>query len=209
MLPFAPPRIPANELRPGRYWYAIAAAIVVVLIASGVAVAVYQFKAVSDAVDTHHRFANGDTVSLRLGPDSEKSIWIKERGPSDDQKCSIAGPGDPRLGDPGIDFYWTSDETWNPLFVLHVSRPGTYEVTCESRGPSEYAVGDSGGFVDFMRGSVWAIVLPLCGVGIALAIVIVVAVRRSDHRKRLQAERLGPASGWGPAAADGERHTGV
>ncbi|WP_146610522.1 MULTISPECIES: hypothetical protein [unclassified Streptomyces] len=195
MLPFAPPQIPANELRPGRFWYAIAAAIVVVLAALGVVVGVYQFKSVTDAVDTHHRFADGDTVSLQLGPDSDKSIWIKNRGPSDDQKCGIAGPGDPSLGGPGIDFYWTRDETWNPLFALEVSQAGTYEVTCESKGPSQYAVGESGGFVEFMRGSVLAIVLPMCGFGIGLTIVIVVAVRRSDHRKRLRAERYGPGPG--------------
>ncbi len=38
MQPFAPPQIPANDLRPGRHWYATAAPVSVVLIVLGVAI---------------------------------------------------------------------------------------------------------------------------------------------------------------------------
>ncbi|MFJ3084897.1 hypothetical protein [Streptomyces sp. NPDC086838] len=215
MLPVAPPPIPANELKPGRFWYAVAAGIAVALIALGAMVGVSRFNDVIDAVDTGHPFANGETVSVRLGPESDKTIWIKERGPSASQKCSITGPGDPGLGGPGIDFFLTRDATWNPLYDIDVKRSGTYELACSSDGPSQYAVGDRGGIVTFLGGAILAVVLPVLGIGIAAVIVLVTAIRRRAHRKRLVAERRdsgaqpGPTPAPAPAPADGERRSAV
>ncbi|MGQ4487907.1 hypothetical protein ACN6LM_005121 [Streptomyces sp. SAS_281] len=190
MLPFAPPQIPANELSPGRLWYAVAAVTTVALIVLGVVLGVYRFNNMVDAVDTDHQFANGDIFSLRLGPESERTIWIKDRGPSAAQDCNITGPGNPRLGGPGIDVFLTRDETWNPLYDIEASRTGNYKITCSSEGPSQYAIGKSGGIVTFLGGSILAVVLPVVGVSLGTVIVIVTAVRRRDHRKRLLAERL-------------------
>ncbi|MFJ8886793.1 hypothetical protein ACIRJR_25775 [Streptomyces sp. NPDC102402] len=199
MQPFAPPRIPANELRPGRHWYATAAVIAVVLTVLGVAVGVYRIDKVTDAVDTGHQFADGDTVTLRLSPESERTIWIKDRGPSAAQRCGITGPGDPRLTDPGVDVFLTRDETWNPLYAIDVPRAGDYEVTCSSQGPSRYAIGDSGGLVAFVGVLVLAGALPVLGIGVCAVIVLITALRRRGHRKRLLAERHGPR-GEHPAA---------
>ncbi|MFD6970336.1 hypothetical protein [Streptomyces sp. NPDC059949] len=209
MQPSAPPQIPANELRPGRHWYATAAAIAFVLIGLGVFVGVYRFTNVIDAVDTNHQFANGDTVVLRLEPESEKAIWIKDRGPSAAQECSITGPGDPGLTDAGIDVFLTRDASWNPLYAIDVSRAGDYEVTCSSQGASRYAIGDSGGMVGLVGGLILAVALAVLGIGICAVIVLVTAVRRRGHRKRLLAERHGSGGGHpvhpGPVPADGER----
>ncbi|MFE6761959.1 hypothetical protein [Streptomyces sp. NPDC057689] len=216
MLPVAPPPIAANELRPGRFWYAVAAVTAVALIALGVIGGVSRFNDVTDAVDTGRSFSDGETVSIRLGPESDRTIWIKDQGPSDSQKCSITGPGDPGLDSPAIDFFLTRDATWNPLYDIHVKRSGTYELTCSSDGPSEYAVGDHGGIVTFLGGAVLAIVLSVLGVGIAAVIVLVTAIRRRAHRKRLLAERRDAGAQPGPtpavpapAPADGEHHPTV
>ena len=186
-----PPQIAAHELRPGRHWYATAAAIAVVLIVLGVAIGVYRFNNVIDAVDTDHQFANGDTVTLRLEPEHEKAIWIKERGPSSDQACRITGPGDPGLADPGIDVFLTRDETWNPLHTIRVSRAGDYKITCTSQGPSRYAIGDPGGLVSLGGWLMLASLLPVLGLSIGATIVLVTAFRRRGHRKRLLAQRHG------------------
>ncbi|MFE7029375.1 hypothetical protein ACFU9Y_03630 [Streptomyces sp. NPDC057621] len=191
MQPSPSPRIPADELRPGRRWYAVAAAIAVVLVVLGMVVGVYRFKNVVDAVDTGSQFADGDTVTLRLDPEHEKAIWIEERGPSADQKCGISGPGEPRLTDPGIDVFLTRDETWNPLRAIDVSRAGEYTVTCTSKGPSQYAIGDPGGFVIFGVWLLLALLLPMLGIAVGAAIALVTALRRRSHRKRLLAERHG------------------
>ncbi|WP_309062661.1 hypothetical protein [Streptomyces sp.] len=208
MQPFPSSQIPGNDLRPGRHWYATAAAISVVLIVLGVAIGVYRFKNVINAVDTDNQFANGDTVTLRLDPEHEKAIWIRDRGPSFRQACGITGPGDPGLTDPGIDVFLTRDETWNPLYTIDVPRAGDYKVTCTSQGPSRYAIGDPGGFVTFGVRLMPAVFLPMLGVGVGAAIVLVTAFRRRGHRKRLLAERHGsggshpaqpaPSPGAGP-----------
>ncbi|MEU9049614.1 hypothetical protein AB0D37_04265 [Streptomyces sp. NPDC048384] len=191
MQPLPSPQIPANELRPGRHWYATAAAITVVLVVLGVAIGVYRFKSAIDAVDTVNQFANGDTVTLRLEPGREKAIWIKDRGPSSDQACGITGPGDARLTDPAIDVFLTRAETWNPLYTIDVPRAGDYQVTCTSQGPSRYAIGDPGGLVTFGGWLALAILLPMLGISIGAAIILVTAFRRRGHRKRLLAERCG------------------
>ncbi|MFD6225556.1 hypothetical protein ACFWFZ_01525 [Streptomyces sp. NPDC060232] len=188
MQPSPPLQIPANELRPGRHWYATAAAITVVLFVLGVAIGVYRFTDAFNAVDTEHRFANGDTVTLRLDPEHEKAIWIKERGPSPDQACDITGAADARLTDPGIDVFITRDASWNPLYSIHVARAGDYKITCTSQEPSQYAIGDPGGVVTLGGWLILAVLLPLLGLGVGAAITLITALRRRGHRKRLLSE---------------------
>lgn len=192
MQPFPSPQIPANELRPGRRWYATAAAISVVLIVLGLAIGVHRFKNVVDAVDTDNRFGDGDTVTLRLDPEHEKAIWIRDQVSPSHQACDITGPGDPRLTGPGIDMFLTRDETWNPLYTIDVPRAGDYKVTCSSQGaPSQYAIGDPGGLVTFGGWLALAVSLPVLGVSVGVGIALVTAFRRRSHRKRLLAERYG------------------
>ncbi|MFE2522871.1 hypothetical protein ACFXEL_01375 [Streptomyces sp. NPDC059382] len=210
MKPFPPPQIPVNELRPSRRWYATAGAIAVVLIVIGVVIGAFQFNNAIDSVDTDHQFANGDIVTLRLEPGSEKTIWIRDQefGPSAAPKCSITGPGDPGLTDPGVDVFLTRDETWNPLNSIDVPRAGDYEVTCSSHARSKYAIGDSGGFFALAGWLVPAIALPILGITLCAVIILVTAFRRSRHRKQLLAERYvsggghpahaGPGPGTGP-----------
>ncbi|WP_407837513.1 hypothetical protein ACE1OC_15420 [Streptomyces sp. DSM 116496] len=202
MKPFPPPQIPANALRPGRHWYATAGAIAVALIAIGAVIGALRFNHAIDAVDTGQQFANGDVVTLRLEPGSGKTIWIRDEefGPSDAPKCSITGPGDPALTDPGVDVFLTRDETWNPLYALDVPRAGDYQVTCSSPASSTYAVGDSGGLFALAGWLVLAIALPVLGITIGAVIVLVTALRRSRHRKQLLAERDG-SGGGNPAHA--------
>ncbi|MFF4430770.1 hypothetical protein ACFYZ4_16570 [Streptomyces sp. NPDC001513] len=191
MQPFSPPRIPANELRPGRHWYATAAAIAVLLIAVGAAIGAYAFGNAIDSVDTGHQFANGDTVTLRLEPGSEKTIWVMYPGRSPGPECDITGPGTAGLTDPGPEVFLTRDETWMPLHTIDVPRAGDYKVTCASQALSRYAIGDSGGLVALAGWLVPAVLLPMLGIGLCAVIVLVTAFRRRSHRRRLLAERQG------------------
>ncbi|MFD3541388.1 hypothetical protein ACFWUQ_18090 [Streptomyces sp. NPDC058662] len=183
MQPSASPRIPEHTIRPGRHWYATAAAIAVVLIALGLGIGAYGLKDVIGAVDTDRQFSDGGSVTLRLEPEHEKAIWIESRGPSPDQVCRITGPGDPRLTEPGIDVFLTRDETWNPLHGIRVSQAGEYEVTCTSDGPSQYAIGDAGGLVALGGRLGLAVLLPVLGVSVGAAVALVTAFRRRKSRQ--------------------------
>ncbi|MFA3872398.1 hypothetical protein ABS735_01650 [Streptomyces sp. MMCC 100] len=191
--PLAPPRTPTGkELRPGRHWYLTAAAIAVVLTVLGLVIGVYRFSNVLDAVDTDHQFANGDTVTLRLDPENEQTIWAKYPGVSPGPECDITGPDSPSLTDPAADVFTTRDETWTPVATTDVTRAGDYTVTCSSQALSRYALGAPGGLVALAADLIPAILLPILGVTTAIVITLVTAIRRSAHRKRLLAEHHGP-----------------
>jgi hypothetical protein len=132
-----------------------------------------------------------------MQPFPSPRIAAKERGPSSDQSCEIAGPGDPGLTGPSIDVFLTRDAAWNPLYTINAPRAGTYEITCSSQGPSRYAIGDPGGLVTLTGWLIVAVLLPVLGVGLGGAVVLVTVLRRRGHRKRLLAERSGSGSGRG------------
>ncbi|WP_157433160.1 hypothetical protein [Actinomadura rifamycini] len=187
------PQKAANELRPRRAWYAAAAAIAVVLTVLGTVIGAYRLDGAIGAVGTGDRFANGDTVTLRLDPGSDKAIWVMYPGRSPGPTCGITGPGDPRLTDPGTDVFLTRDETWALLYTIDVTRAGDHEITCSSGALSRYAIGDpSGGLLALGGGLLLAALLPVLGIGAGAAIALVTALRRRAHRKRLRAERDGP-----------------
>lgn len=198
-----PPRTPTRkELRPGRHWYLTAAAIAVVLTALALILAVYRFNNLIDAVDTDHQFANGDTVTLRLDPDNEQTIWAKYPGVSPGPKCDITGPGDPRVTDPSADLFTTYDETWTPVGTTDVKQAGDYTVTCSSQALSRYALGDSGGIISFAVDLIPAVLLSALGITTATAITLVTAIRRRAHRKRLQAAPHDPTQSRPPPTPD-------
>ncbi|EHN73157.1 hypothetical protein ACIP29_14375 [Streptomyces coelicoflavus] len=193
MQPHPPPRTPtAKELRPGRHWYLTAAAIAVVLTVLGVVIGVYRFNNLLDAVDTDQQFANGDTVTLRLDPENEQTIWAKYPGVSPGPECDISGPGAPRLTDPGADLFTTYDETWTPVGTTEVTRAGDYTLTCSSRALSRYALGDSEGLISFAVDLIPAVLLAVVGITTAAVITLVTAVRRRAHRKHLLAAPPAP-----------------
>ncbi|MBZ9599628.1 hypothetical protein K7B06_31760 [Streptomyces erythrochromogenes] len=132
---------------------------------------------------------HGDTLTLRLEPGSEKTVWVKYPGESPGPACDITGPGAPRLDDPGADVFLTRDETWTPLHTIDAPQAGDYRITCSSQALSRYAVGESGGLVTLAGRLILAVLLAVLGLGIGAVIVLVTALRRRGHRKRLLAER--------------------
>lgn len=182
-----PPQIPANELRPGRHWYVTAAAIAVALTVLGAVLAVYRFNSAVDAVNSAKQFTNGESFTVRLEPDSENAVWARYPGPSPGPQCDITGPGDPYLTE-GTDVSLTLDEGWDLIYSIDVPRAGDYTVTCTSQALSRYAIGEAEGTFTFVGWLILAVLLSALGFGICVVIVLVTAIRRRGHRKRLLAE---------------------
>ncbi|MEU8773516.1 hypothetical protein [Streptomyces sp. NPDC048606] len=176
--------------------------IAVVLIVTGVVIGALRIGHTIDAVDTDHRFVDGDVVTVRLEPGSEKSIWQRDEpfGPYATPTCGITGPGEPGLTEPVIDVFLTRNEEWNPLHGIDVTEAGEYRITCSSEVPTKYAIGDSVGYFSLAGWLVLAVALPVFGVTLCVVIVLVTAFRRRRHRKRLLAERHG-SGGGNPAHA--------
>ncbi|MFF5705178.1 hypothetical protein ACFY7H_22115 [Streptomyces sp. NPDC012794] len=78
-----------------------------------------------------------------------------------------------------------------PLYTVDVPRAGDYKVTCSSQAISRYAIGDPGGLVALAGWLVLAVFLPTLGFSIGAVTILVTAIRRRRHRKRLLAERYG------------------
>ncbi|MFE7410825.1 hypothetical protein [Streptomyces laurentii] len=201
--PPAPPvpvaSIAPKDIRPGRHWYATAAAVALVLTVLSVVLGMNAVSGVADAVDDGDQFANGETVTVRLGPDSDKSVWISDPGPGFDSTCVITGPGDPKLTAPGIDVFLTYDQTWNPRYAIEVTRTGDYALTCQAPEPARYALGKSGGFFSLAGRLMTAVLLAGFGLVACVVIVVVTALRRRGHRERLLAERHAAAAAGRPA----------
>ncbi|MFI6874456.1 hypothetical protein ACIBL6_13525 [Streptomyces sp. NPDC050400] len=166
----------------------MSAVIAVLLTVLGVVIGVLRFHDAMNAVDTDNQFADGGSLTLHLEAGSDKAIWIMERGPSPDQKCGITGPGDPGLSDPGIDVFLARDAAWNPLYTIDAPRAGDYKITCSSRGPSRYAIGDTGSLVALTGRLLIGALLCVFGITACVALVAVTAIRRDRHHTRLLAE---------------------
>ncbi|MEV0528801.1 hypothetical protein AB0I66_35815 [Streptomyces sp. NPDC050439] len=87
--------------------------------------------------------------------------------------------------------FLTRDATWTPLSTIEVSQAGDYAITCSSHALSRNAVGEAEGLVALAGWLVLAMALPALGISLGAVIVLVTAVRRRRHRKRLTVERYG------------------
>jgi hypothetical protein len=186
-----PPPIPASELRPRRYWYAVAAAIAVVLIGAGVTIGVLRFTKMLGAVDDGPRFGGTGSVTVQLDAGSDKAIWVESRGLSFAPECQITSPG--TLHGSGSDTsIGKGTTTWHLLDTIDVPKTGEYQIRCRSEGTRvQYAIGDSVDVGGFVVGLVLAIVLPIVGFLSCVVICLITGLRRSSHRKRLVAQSYG------------------
>jgi hypothetical protein len=193
--------VPAQELRPRRYWFAVAGLIAAVgalagvgLFALGVAGAVDDFKR------PDQRFRAGEPVTVPVVAATDKIIWIDDAGDG----STILGPactvtpvdgGTARIESIGMSLsYATEEAAWRGLYRLNAERDGQYQVTCEASGAAgaaQLAVGDPPrikGFAGKLGGGLVALFgLPCLGLVVGGVLALVVALRRSEHRKRLTA----------------------
>lgn len=210
----APPRIEARQLRPARKWYIVAGVIAVLGVMAGAGLGIAGVTSVvRELPDIVAEFDTGEPASVNLTAGRQWAIYaaVGDTGQtigSHHATCTVAGSAGGKIAVRPVPYEFTfsrAGRSWVAVGEFAVPVDGRYEVSCTSqRGEAaHYAVGEGPelrGFVTGIVGSVAALIgLPCLGLLVAGVIGLVVAVRRSSHRTRLQ------QAAAADAAADPER----
>ncbi|MFG3205866.1 serine/arginine repetitive matrix protein 2 [Streptomyces sp. NPDC048192] len=190
--PPVPPGIPAQDLRPRRVWYVVAAVLGLVLMGAGIALIAVTVVDSVNSVDTSRSFAAGASRTFRFEKGKTKAIYVSQSGQGH-VDCRILGMRSGSMTQPSSTFRVTAgSRSWERVFEVKPGSTGDYTLACTAEQPgAEFALGDKPRVATMVGGILGGIGFFLAGFFGAVAIVIVTAVRRSRHRKRLTA-------GWGP-----------
>lgn len=199
--PVHPSQIPAEQVRPRRVWYVVAAVVALVLAGAGVVTIVTTVKGAADSVSLD-RFPSGSSHTVGLTGGETKAIYVSQaaRGQVNCRSPQMS-PG--ALTQPDSTFRFTvNSRSWERVFEVKPDRTGEYTLICTSAQQAEFAVGDKPEVGSFVGRVFATIALFFAAVGAAAAISIVTAVRRSRHRRRLAAAAApawgSPPPQWGP-----------
>jgi hypothetical protein len=141
-------------------------------------------------------------LTVHLAPGQERAIYV-------DRNSGPGGPGDPvypdctgtARGDGSVGVRRISNtldfpsgrHQWISVYTVTVSRAGDYELRCEpsgTDGPTHYALGEApkaGALAAGIFGGIAALIgVPCLALTIGGVIALVVALRRSSAKKRLQ-----------------------
>jgi len=178
-----------RQLRPRRRWYGIAVGIAVLFTAIGIGGFVVGIVSATGSIpDFDSTYPGNQDSQVTLESGRSYGIYVPENSP---QTCNV----DDRVttASPNATFTFTRDgQQWVHLSNLTVDAAGTYTVNCDA---PTYAVGPApelGQFAGGIGGGLAALMgLPCLGITIGGIIALVTGLRRSSHKKRLQATPYG------------------
>jgi hypothetical protein len=191
-----PPPIDPRRLRPSRRWYLLAPIPALV----GVVVAIVLVVSFVNRLDPdldHFTTERAALVSVRAG---EHAIYVQTGGtrgardvPASELDCRVAQVGGDDRSLP-IDtttavMLDVNGDSYESRFSFDAPRSGVYRVRCTGPRDLPLAVGPHlsvGQFVSLA----FAVAAFLIGAILSAVIAIVVAVKRSNHKQRLQREAL-------------------
>lgn len=200
--PPSPANVPAKDVRPRRIWYLVAALLGLVLAGVGVAFIVMTVKNTVNLIDTAHSFSSGDSRTFRFVEGQTKAIYVSQSGRGH-VDCRIPEMRSGSMTQPDSTFRITlGSRTWDRVFEVKPGSTGDYTLTCTSELPAEFALGDKPEVGSTIGGIAAAIGCFLAALATTATIVIVTAVRRGRHRRRLAAA-WAPAPQWGPPPPSG------
>jgi len=193
-----PPRIDPKQLKPPRLWYWLSAIPAIV----GTLLAIYFTVAFVDALDPdldHFRTNQSTDVRLNSG---DRTIYVQTFGTSGatgtsstDLSCSVRHEGQQ------IDVQTTGAETLDVnadsyvgRFKFKVPEDGSYAVLCEGPRNVPLAIGPHLLSFGLYAPLVWGTIAFIVGIALTIAIAVIVAVKRSGHKKRLQREAQASAA---------------
>jgi hypothetical protein len=167
-------------------WYWIAPIPVVVGILLGIAIFFVGIAgATRNAPTSSHRFIDGGSTTIHLSAGQRMTIYVQ--GGTDIKRDFIPEC----TTDPAVDLSkYGSTVTlngWLAVYSFTASQAGEYTVSCTGgSADAVYGVGGYASGVGIFVGLVGLFVLPAVGFLAGAAIAIIVAVRRAQHKKRLQ-----------------------
>lgn len=196
-----PARIDPKQVRPGRFWYLVAAIVMVVGFAAGGVVFALGLSAVVDeAPDMDAMVAPDTPTEVALTTDREWAVYVDHAdSPAPAVECRAeSSDGEVTLESPNSTFTYSDGEhRWHLVYEVSVSADGDYTFDCGSDAAVEtFAVGeavDVGGFVGGVFGTIGGLFgLGCFGLVVGGVIILVVALRRSSNRKELQRRAAAP-----------------
>lgn len=213
--PGGPPPVSSAELRPGRagYWIAAAIAVLGVLVGCGLG-ALGFFSLAGDVPTMEREFAAGAATTVELESGKEWAIYVDNPGlrgrgqtgsaalPEVECTGTATDGGTITLTRPqGNVSFGDSERYWQLAYQVSVDKTGSYQMQCSSPDPGlsdpTFGVGpnvNAAGVVGKVFGSLGALFgIPCLAFVVAGVIALVVGMRRSSYKKRLQAQR-----GYGP-----------
>jgi hypothetical protein len=190
-----PPQIDSRDLRPHWVWYLLSA----IPLAIGLIVAVVFVVQFIDELDPdidNFRSNRAALVDLQSG---DRALYIQTRNagvplrlPPDDLRCNVAfiGADSPQpvpLNQSGGSTLDVNDDSYSEEFSFKAPESGRYRVSCEGPEGVRLAIGPDLSFGLFASLAIAILSLIVGGI-LTVVGLVVTAVRRSNHKQRLQRE---------------------
>ena len=200
--PPPPPPVPARDLKPSRLWYWLSGIPLLVGTILGIIFLVVFIQQLDPDIDSF-RSNRAAEVELQSG---DRAIYIQTRArniplqvPPGDLRCNVSFVGSDsqavRLERTSSSTLDVGDDSFASEFKFDAPRDGPYRVICEGPEGVLLAIGPHLSFGLFAS---LLLAIALFGIGAILTIagLIVTAIRRSNHKQRLQRQwRESQASG--------------
>ncbi|MGW8379451.1 serine/arginine repetitive matrix protein 2 [Streptomyces sp. ODS28] len=184
--------IPADQVRPRRLWYGVAAALGVVLAGVAVALLVVTVKGATGVIDPDSGFRAGSSRTLQVTAGEKKAVYVEQTG-AGKVDCRARGTSSGKVTRPDSTFHVTlGSRTWERVFELHPARSGSLTLTCTAEREAEFAVGEPPEVGSMVGGIFGTVGFGLAALMAPAAICIVTAVRRNTNRRNLAATWHGP-----------------
>lgn len=175
--------MPKGAIRPGAWWYGIAAAIAVLGIAGGIIAGIIGL--VSAIPELDKKFEPGETITITLDKGEERTLYATAKNEDGGEVRCRTSPG-LELKKPDSDVSFTDEgDEWGRFFIVKATRDGSHQIECTSDDADELAIGEEFDTAKFGLGIAAFFVGPCGGILIAAIIIIIVAVKRKSHRAHL------------------------
>lgn len=200
--------IDPRQIRPSRGWYPLAFLVPVLGMIAGVVAFALSFSSAANTVpELILRSDSGASSSAQLIAGRLYQIYVPQDAVAT-ATCTLAPKAatlTPALDDAAardLESFTSGGVAWQPRYEVEVTTTGRSTISC---GGTKFAVGDedktdAARANRFLDGAIGFTGLPCAGLTIGVVIGIVVAVRRSGSRKRLQQAALQHGPRWAPDA---------